>query len=69
MKEWIEHTRKAIFELSTIKNLCTDTLFGLIQEFNHSLFELSALLGGQPATSHQSRVVTYAMYPKEIFYH
>ena len=49
MEKYSEHKINAIFELSTLENPFTDSLFGLIYEFLIFLifyfFELSAQLG------------------------
>ena len=65
VKEYSEHTIKAIFELSTLENPYIVSLFGLIYEFLFFLFffELSAQLGGQLAICRELWVVMYAPDP------
>ena len=51
MKEWSEHKKKAIYELSTLENLYTDSFFDIF------IFGANCLSGGQLTTCHESWVV------------
>ena len=51
VKEWSEHKKTAIYELSTLENLYTDSFFDIF------IFVAICLSGGQLTTCHESWVV------------
>ena len=53
VKEWSEHKKKAIYELSTLENLYTDSFFDIF------IFGAICLSGAQLTTCHESCVVIY----------